>query len=165
MPPFRYQAVMCMIGCFQVGSELLSSVPSGFLHENPKYCFSTSNNTETAIVSLLFRRLKFFCVSGIGNTPILKLEAHSKSQHSVYNRGPRGTPDAQRFFFLLMGQVPLCACAVRSVLWASCQWRARFRVGVDRLLSLCHHFVSSTTCRFGWSDCGTVTASNGANTT
>ena len=65
-----------------------------------KYCFNTSNGAETITVAILFRRLKilFFYPSRIGNTPNShKLEAHSKSQYSVYNTGTRGTANAQGF--------------------------------------------------------------------
>ena len=70
----------------------------------PKYCFNTSNGTETITVSILFRRLQktvFFYPPGIGKTPNShKLEAHSKIAIPVDNRGPRGTANAQLFFYL-----------------------------------------------------------------
>ena len=48
-----------------------------------------------------------------------KLEAHSHSQYTVYDRGPRGKANAQRFFSLV-GQMPSCSCAVESVLREHC---------------------------------------------
>ena len=101
----------------------------------PKYCFNTSNGTETITVSILFRRLKniVFSPPGIGNeySNSHMLEAHSKSQYSVYNRGPRGTANAQRFFFTggpsVVGKLP---CNALAFVWALPQ---------AELLSPCHH--------------------------
>ena len=89
--------------------------------EIPKYCFNTSNGTESITDSILFRRLKIFVFIPSQDWQYFnshKLEAHSKSQYSVCNIGSRGTANAQRF--LLVGLVPLNASAVASVLWESC---------------------------------------------
>ena len=106
-----------------------------------KYCFNSSNGTETITVSILFRRLKntVFTLPGLA---ILRTLTSSKR---TQNRNTPFTTEACVvrkthfffFFFLLVFQVSLYGCAVASVLWKV----ARLRVGAltDRLLSPCHH--------------------------
>ena len=91
------------------------------VHCNPS--FNTFNATETITVSILFRRLNntVFLPSREWQYPNShKLEARSKSQCTVYNRGPRGEANAQLVFFSLVGLVPLHSCAVEAVLSESC---------------------------------------------
>ena len=120
--------------------NLFESTPSAILEEKgvrrdvqasyrpiftkiPKYYLNTSNGTETITVSILFRRLK--------NTVFLP---SPDWQYSVYNRGPRGTANAQRFFYWR----PKCRCmSVPSQVCCGkvALLRARLRVGActDRL--------------------------------
>ena len=71
--------------------------------------------------------------------------------------------------FLLVGQVPLYACAVASALWESCPvTRSPSCGGLHRRTVEVEPVppptcvVSSSTCLFGWTDHGAVTASSGA---
>ena len=106
----------------------------------------------------LFRRLKNTVLypPGIGNSPTLTSSKRTqKSQYSVYNRGPRGKANAQRFFYW----------------WTKCRCiRVPSKVAFVCALAqtdcpppTC--VVSSSTYPFGWTDHGAVTASSGANTT
>ena len=91
-------------------SEIVHQLQAHF-YEIPKYCFNTPNGTETMTVSMLPTEKKncFLASQDWQYFNSHKLEAHSKSQYTVYNRGPRGTANAQAFF-LLVDQVPLCVC-------------------------------------------------------
>ena len=77
--------------------------PTGpFFYENPKALFQYIQCTEIITVSILFRRLKNtsflpFWDSQYSNSH--KLEAHSQSQYTVYNRCPRGKANTQRFLY------------------------------------------------------------------
>ena len=77
-----------------------------------KYCFNSSNGTEIIAVSTLFRRL-FTVFSPSRDWQYSNSQKHSKSRYSVFNRGPRGKANAQRYL-KLVGQVPLYSCAVEK---------------------------------------------------
>ena len=121
-----------LVGChvFAFGIEKLCTSNRPIFTKIPKYCFNTSSDTETIAVSILFRRLKknlFFEPSRdwqYSNSH--KLEAHSKSQHPVYNRGPRGTANAQRFCakcrcLRVPSQVGKLPCGAPAFVWAHAQ--------------------------------------------
>ena len=97
----RMQTSMRDLGSQPVSGvkKLYTSSTGPFLKKIPKYCFNTPNGTAAITLSILFRRLKDTVFpSRIGNSNSHKLEAHSKSQYSVHNEGPRGEANAQRFF-------------------------------------------------------------------
>ena len=82
---------------------------------------------RTITVSILFSPTEKYCffLNSPGDwqcsTTLTSSKRTQKSQYPVCSRGPHGTANAQRFFFfLLVGQVPSCSCAVASVVWESC---------------------------------------------
>ena len=138
-----------------------------------KYCFNTSNGTETITVSILFRRLKntVFTLPGLAILRTLTSSKRTQNRNTPFTTEARVVRKTHCFFFfLLVGQVPLYACAVASVLWESCPVTRSPSCGsFDRQtvepLPPPTCVVSSSTYLFGWTDHGAVTASSGANTT
>ena len=121
----------------------LHKLQSHFYGNPKKHCSKTSNGTEIIAVSRLLCRLKtlWFYLPWIGNTPTPTSSKHSRSQDPSYNRSPRGKANTQRFC-VLVGQVPLCSCAVELALRdgsALYFHHLRVRACTDRLLSPCHH--------------------------
>ena len=97
----------------------------------PKYCFDTSNGTETITESILFRRLKNYCFFTLPGLAILRTLTSSKRTQN------RNTPFAtaarvvrQTHSFFSGGPIAVvCACRRKCV---AC---------TDRLLSPCHHHL------------------------
>ena len=93
-----------------------------------------------------------------------KLEAHTKSQHSLFTTEARVVRQMHSRF-LLVGQVPSHAYGVASVLWESCPVTrprscARLHRQTVKPLPPVTCVVSSSTYLFGWTDHGAVTAAN-----
>ena len=134
-------------------SEIVHQLQAHF-YEIPKYCFNTPNGTETMTVSMLpTEKILFFYPPRIGNTSTLTSSKRTQN---------RNTANAQRFF-LLVDQVPLCACAVARVLWESCPVTCspscgRLHRQTVKPLPPPTCVVSSFTYLFGWTDHGAVTA-------
>ena len=96
------------------------------------YCFNTVSPNEKHC---------FYPLGSWQYSNSHKLETHTKSQHTVCNRSPRGKANAQ--WFLLVGQVPLYSkvCFVKVALKRA---QLRVRACTDRLLiKPCDHPASS----------------------
>ena len=146
-----------------------------FLRKSP----NTVSIHRTVLKPLLFQhclvdcKILIFYPLRIGNTPNShKLEAHSKSQYTVYNRGPRGTANAQRFFFLnwwakcrCLGVPSKFCCGRVSCPVTRLPSCGRLHRQTVKPLPPPTCVVSSPTQMFGWTDHGASTTSSGANTT
>ena len=166
LPPFSTSGSRCMLKLYTSYRPTFTKIP--------RYCFNTSNGTETIAVSTLFRRLKkncfFFDPPWIGNTPTLTSSKRTQNRNTSFTIEARVVRQTHSVFFFWWAtgrcmRVPSQVCCGKVALQ-----RARLRVDAcsDRLLSPCHPptcVVSSSTYLLGWTDHGAVTASNGANTT
>ena len=80
-------------------SRLCSRPTGSVFAKSPKYCFNTSNGTETITVSILFRRLKRQCFFSLPPllplSPGLAILQLSQSLKSTQNRNTQFTTEAR----------------------------------------------------------------------
>ena len=128
----------------------------------PKYCFNTSNGTETITVYCFFTLPGLSILQLSQARSALKI-AIPRLQHKPAWYGKRTA------VFLLVGQAPMYACAVASMLWESCPVTRSPSCGRLHRQTVKPlpppTVVSSSTYLFGSTDHGAGTASSGANTT
>ena len=162
--PFSTSGSRCMLKLYTSYRPTFTKIP--------RYCFNTSNGTETIAVSTLFRRLKkncFFDPPWIGNTPTLTSSKRTQNRNTSFTIEARVVRQTHSVFFSGGPRAVVCVCRRKCVV-GSCP--ATRSPSCGRLLRQTIEplppptcVVSSSTYLLGWTDHGAVTASNGANTT